>query len=80
MLTFRLKKEHVMRAHETVPTIRHDITSTHAITRSDVVNTRPTIPNTHCGILKSLEDARGQDQMVSTIRTLSVIERPLNAT
>ena len=69
-----------MRTHETVPTIRHDIASTHAITRSDAANPRPTIPNTHCGILKSPEDARGQDQMVSTIHALSVIERALNAT
>ena len=66
-----------MRTHEIVPTIRHDIASTHAIAWSDVVNTRPTIPDTHCGMLKSPEDARGQDQMVSIIHALSVIERPL---
>ena len=60
-----------------VPTIGHDITNAHTTvpgTQNDVVNTIPIVPDGHSNTSKIPEDARGRSQLVSTIRTLPVIE------
>ena len=43
-------------------------------TQSDVLNSLAIVPDGRRNASKSLEDARGRSQLVSTIRTLHVVE------
>jgi hypothetical protein len=59
------------------PGVRHDVSNTQPIVsdvRSDVANTRTTASDIHRSKLKSREGADGQNQAVSTTRTLPVTE------
>ena len=60
-----------------ISSVHRDVTNTHTIvsgTQNDVTNTRPIVSDSHRNALKSREDTRGQNQMVSTIRTLPAAE------
>ena len=61
----------------TVSAVRHDATNTHTIIsgiQNDVVNTPVIVSDSRRGASKRPEDTRGQNGMVSTIRTLPVVE------
>ena len=77
MLTSRSKKALIIDSDPTVSTVRHDTMNTHTIftgIQNDVVNTSVVVSHSRRSALKGLEGTRGQNWMVSTIRTLRVVE------
>ena len=63
--------------HATVPDIHHDTLSPGTAVpdvHHNVTNTQPTVSNIHRNELKSHRNTGGQNQVVSTARTLSVVE------
>jgi len=57
--------------------ISHDVTNTHTVVsgvQNGVVNTLTVVFDSRRNALKSPEDTRGQNQVVSAIRTLPVVE------
>ena len=65
-----------MNTNPTASTVRHDVADTSTIVpgvRNDV-NTRPIVSDSHRNALRRSEDTRGQNRMVSVIRTLPVDE------
>ena len=60
-----------------VSAVRHDVTNSHTIvsgSQDDVVNTIAIFSGSHRSVLEISEDTHGQNWMVSTIRTLPVVE------
>ena len=61
----------------TVSAVRHDTTKTHTVVpgiQNDVVNTPAIVSDSRRSASKRPEDTGGQNRMVSTIRTLPVVE------
>jgi len=59
--------------------VSHDVTDTHTVVsgvQNDVVKNLAIVSDSGRNALKSPEDTRGQNRLVSTIRTLPVVERP----
>jgi len=55
--------------------VSRDVTNTYTIAsviQNDVVNTLAIVSGSHCNALKNPEDARSQNRVVSTLRTLPV--------
>ena len=80
LLTSRSQKALTANTNTTTSAVRHDVAETHTIVsgvQNDIVNTRAIVSDSHRDALKSPEDTRGQNRMVSTIRTLPVFEQPL---
>ena len=76
MLVILLPKEPTINTNATVSAVRHDVADTPTIVpcvKNDV-NTGATVSDSHRNALKRPEDTRGQNQMVSAIRTLLVEE------
>ena len=77
LLTSCSKKALAIDTDAAVSAVSHDITNTHITipgTQSDVLNALAIVPDGHRNATKSPEDARGQSQLVSPIRTLLVVE------
>ena len=59
--------------------VSHDVTNTHIVVsgvQNDVVKNLAVVSDSGRNALKSPEDTRGQNRLVSTVRVLLVIERP----
>ena len=77
MLTSRSQKTLAINTSTTISAIRHDVIYTHTIVsgvQNDVANTAVIVSDSHRNALKRPEDTRGQNRMVSAIRTLLVEE------
>ena len=74
---FQLQEGAGNRPDPTGSAVRHDVTNTHTIAsgiQSEVVNTLAVVSDSRRKALKGPEDTRGQNRMVSTVRTLPVAE------
>jgi hypothetical protein len=66
-----------------VSPVHHDVANTYTIVsgvQNDAVNTLATVYDSHRTVLKSPRETQGQNQPVSTIRTLPVTEELLMIT
>ena len=76
-LTSHSKKALVTDTDPTISAVRHDATNTHTIVsaiQNGIVNTPTIVSDSRRSAPKSPDDTRGQNRMVSTIRTLPVAE------
>ena len=77
MLIFKFQKELAINTNTTVSTIRPSVVNARAINsdvRNDVTKTPIVASDTHRNTVKSPKDTRGRGQMVSTTRTLLIIQ------
>jgi len=77
MANFRLPEGTCIKTDAAISSVSHDVTNNHTTapgTQNDVVNTLAIVSDSHRNALKSPEDACGQSRVVSTIRTLPVVE------
>ena len=76
-LTFPSQKALEIKTVPAVPAVSHGVTGTHNIAsgvRNEVVNT-PIVSDSNRSASKRPEDARGRDQMVSTVHILSIAKQ-----
>ena len=71
MLTFCLQSELARSADAPVPAVRRDVASNSGV-QNDVSNTAVVVSDGYRNTLKSPDNTRGKNRMVSTVRTLPV--------
>jgi len=79
LLTSCLQKTLAIDTDPAVLAASHDVTNTYTIVsgvQNNVVNIPALFSDNHRSALKSAEDMRGQSRVVSTIRTVPVVEQP----
>ena len=80
LLTFHFQRELTINTDITISVVHPDATCPQNISSGvqyDVVNTRTAISNSHCNMLKSSKDARGQERRVSTSRAIFIMRNHL---
>jgi len=77
LLTSYFQKALPIKTDPVASAVSHDTTNTHTIVsgvQNDVVNTPTIVSDSRHNVLGGPEDTRGQNRLVSAVRTLLVVE------